>query len=67
MINFNDKFFDKRNYIVGSKVFNKYFGKNYKFSSFKKEIEFLKKNIIKYKLNFNTSTIRMKFYKKLFQ
>ena len=67
MINFNDKFFDKRNYVVGSKVFKKYFGKNYKFSSFRKEIDFLKKNIIKYKLNFNTSTIRMKFYKKLFQ
>ena len=66
MINFNDKFFDKRNYIVGSKVFNKYFGKNYKFSSFNKEIEYLKKNIIKYKLNFNTNTIRMRFYKKLF-
>ena len=67
MINFNDKFFDKRNYIVGSKVFKKYFGKNYKFSSFKTEIEYLKKNINKFKLNFSTSTVRMKFYKKLFQ
>ena len=66
MISFNDKFFDKRNYIVGSKEFKKFFGKNYKFSSFNKEIEYLKKNIIKYKLNFNTNTIRMKFYKKLF-
>lgn len=67
MISFNNKFFDKRNYIVGSKVFYKYFGKNYRFSSFKKEIEYLKKNIIKYKLDFSTSTIRMKFYKKLFR
>lgn len=66
MINFNDKFFDKRNYIVGSKIFNKHFGKNYKYSSFKKEIIYLKKNIIKHKLNFNSNTIRMRFYKKLF-
>jgi len=66
MINFNDKFFDKRNYIVGSKVFKKYFGKNYKYSSFQNEIQYLKRNIIKYKLDFNTNTIRMKFYKKLF-
>ena len=67
MINFNDKFFDKRNYVVGSNVFKKYFGKNYKFSNFNEEIKDLKKNIIKNKLNFNTNTIRMKFYKKLFQ
>ena len=66
MINFNNRFFDKRNYVVGSKVFNKYFGKNYKFSSFNKEIKYLKNNIVKYKLRFNTNTIRMKFYRKLF-
>ena len=66
MINFNDKFFDPRNYIVGSKIFYKYFGKNYRYSSFQKEIKYLKKNIIKHKLNFNTNTIRMRFYKKLF-
>ena len=66
MISFNDKFFDKRNYVVGSKNFIKYFGKSYKYSSFKKEIEYLKINIKKFKLEINTSTVRMKFYKKLF-
>jgi nucleoside-diphosphate-sugar epimerase len=63
---FNDKFFDKRNYIVGSKNFKKIFGSNFKFSSFEKEILNLKKNILKYKVSVNTKTIRMKFYKKLF-
>ena len=66
MISFNDKFFDKRNYIVGSKKFKKYFGKNFKHASFQKEINSLKSNLIKYKSKFNTNTIRMKFYKKLF-
>ena len=66
MISFNEKFFDKRNYIVGSKKFKKYFGNNFKFSNFKKEIVDLRNNIKKFKLNFNTNTIRMKFYKKLF-
>ena len=65
-ISFNNEQFDKRNYIVGSKNFKKYFGKNYKFSNFKNDIKNLKNNIIKYKLDFNTSTIRLKFYKKLF-
>ena len=63
---FNDKFFDKRNYIVGSKNFRKIFGSNFKFSSFEKEILNLKKNILKHKISVNTKTIRMKFYKKLF-
>ena len=63
---FNDKSFDKRNYIVGSKNFRKIFGSNFKFSSFEKEILNLKKNILKYKVSVNTKTIRMKFYKKLF-
>ena len=63
---FNNKQFDKRNYIVGSKNFKKYFGKNYQFSNFKNDIKDLKNNIIKYKLDFNTNTIRLKFYKKLF-
>ena len=63
---FNDKFFDKRNYIVGSKNFKKIFGSNFKFSSFEKEILNLKKNILKHKISVNTKTIRMKFYKKLF-
>jgi len=66
MILFNEKFFDKRNYIVGSKKFKKYFGKNFKFSNFNKEIINLRNNIKKFKVNFNTNTIRMKFYKKLF-
>ena len=63
---FNDKFFDKRNYIVGSKNFKKIFGSNFKFSSFEKEILNLKKNILKHKIRVSTKTIRMKFYKKLF-
>ena len=63
---FNNKEFDKRNYIVGSKNFKKYFGNNYQFSNFKNDIKDLKNNIIKYKLDFNTNTIRLKFYKKLF-
>ena len=65
-IQFNDKFFDKRNYIVGSKNFKKIFGKNFKFASFDKEILNLKKNILKFKISVNTKTIRMKFSKKLF-
>jgi len=63
---FNDKFFDKRNYIVGSKNFKKIFGNNFKFSSFNKEILNLKKNMLKHKISVNIKTIRMKFYKKLF-
>ena len=61
-----DKFFDKRNYIVGSKNFKKIFGNNFKFSSFNKEILNLKKNMLKHKISVNIKTIRMKFYKKLF-
>ena len=63
---FNDKFFDKRNYIVGSKNFKKIFGNNFKFSSFNKEILNLKKNMLKHKTSVNIKTIRMRFYKKLF-
>ena len=54
---------DKRNYIVGSKNFKKYFGKNFKFSKFNEEIICLKKNLKKYKIDFNKNTVRMKFYK----
>jgi len=65
-ISFNNKQFDKRNYIVGSKNFKKYFGKSFKFSNFKNEIKILKKNIIKFRLDFNFNTVRLKFYKRLF-
>ena len=54
---------DKRNYIVGSRNFKKYFGKNFKFSNFKKEVLNLKKKLKKNKIDFNKNTVRMKFYK----
>ena len=54
---------DKRNYIVGSKNFKKYFGNNFKFSKFNEEIIYLKKNLKKHKIDFNKNTVRMKFYK----
>ena len=54
---------DKRNYIVGSKNFKKYFGNKFKFSKFDEEINYLKKNLKKYKINFNKNTVRMNFYK----
>ena len=64
LIYFKEKSVDKRNYIVGSKNFKKYFGKNFKFSSFSREVKFLKKNMIKHKIKNNNQTIRMKFYKR---
>ena len=42
-------------------------GKNFKFSSFSKEIKDLKKLIKKNKIKLNVKTIRVQFYKKLFQ
>lgn len=54
---------DKRNYIVGSKNFKKYFGKNFKFSKFDDEVINLKRKLDKHKINFNKNTVRMKFYK----
>ena len=64
LIQYKKNFSDKRNYIVGSKNFKKYFGKKFKFSKFEKEIINLKKNLKKFKINFDINTIRMKFYKK---
>jgi nucleoside-diphosphate-sugar epimerase len=62
---FNPKNKDKRNYIVGSKNFDKIFGKNFKFSSFKTEVKYLFKQMKANKIKLNSSTIRMKFYKKI--
>ena len=63
IITFKKNSKDKRNYIVGSKCFKKYFGKSFKFSNFKEEILNLKKNLKKNKIDFNKNTVRMKFYK----
>lgn len=63
IIKFQNKSTDKRNYLVDSKIFKKYFGVNFKFSSFKHEVKNLRKNLKKFKLDFNKNTIRMKFYK----
>lgn len=63
IINFKNASIDKRNYLVDSKIFRKYFGKNFKFSSFETEIKKLRKNLKKFKIDFNKNTIRMKFYK----
>ncbi len=65
IINFKENSNDKRNYIVGSKNFKKYFGKKFKFSNFKNEIINLKKNLKKNKIDFNKNTVRMKFYKSI--
>ena len=62
---FKKKMVDKRNYKVGSKTFNKYFGKNFKFSSFKTEIKILEKQMKLNNITNNNQTIRMKFYKKI--
>lgn len=62
---FNKKNNDKRNYNVSSKNFKKIF-KNFKHSSFKKELLNLKTGIIRNNIKRDSSTIRMKFYKKLF-
>ena len=63
IIHFKKNSNDKRNYIVGSKNFKKYFGKNFKFSNFKEEVLDLKKKLKKNKIDFNKNTVRMKFYK----
>lgn len=63
IIQFKNNFSDKRNYNVGSKNFKKFFGNKFKFSKFSFEINTLKKNLKKYKIDFNKNTIRMKFYK----
>ena len=64
LINFKNNLVDKRNYKVGSKIFRKYFGRNFKFASFSTEIKTLEKNMKKFKIKKNDQTIRMKFYKK---
>lgn len=64
LINFKNNLVDKRNYKVGSKKFKKFFGRNFKFASFSKEIKTLEKNMKKFKIKKNEQTIRMKFYKK---
>lgn len=56
---------DNRNYRTKSNNLKKYF-KSLKFSNFNYEIKQLIKGIKKYKIKSNTSTIRMKFYKKRF-
>jgi len=56
---------DKRNYVVGSKNFDKIFGKNFKFSNFKNVIKYLFKQMKAHKIKLNSSTIRMRFYKKI--
>ena len=63
IINFKNESVDKRNYLVGSKIFKKYFGKNFKYSKFEAEVIKLKKNLKKFNINFNKNTVRMKFYK----
>ena len=62
---FNNKNNDKRNYIVGSKIFKKIFGRKFKFSNFKYEVKNLYKSMKKYKTMSNTSTIRIKYYSKI--
>lgn len=57
---------DKRNYYVTSQNFKKYFGKDFKFASFSREIENLLKLMKKFKVKINSHTVRIKFYKKLF-
>jgi len=64
---FSENTKDKRNYFVISKNFKKYFGKNFKFSSFPKEIKNLEKLIKKNKIKLSSQTVRVRFYKKLFQ
>ncbi len=64
-IEFNKKMVDKRNYKVGSKVFSKHFGKNFKFARFSTEIKLLKKQMKLNNIINNNQTIRMKFYKKI--
>lgn len=63
---FNKKNKDKRNYIVGSKIFKKIFGKNFKYSNFDFEVKNLYNKMIAHKIKLDKSTIRMKYYSKKF-
>lgn len=58
---------DKRNYYVTSQNFKKYFGKDFKFANFSREITNLLKLMKKFKIKINNHTVRIKFYKKLFK
>ena len=62
---FNKKNKDKRNYIVGSKIFKKIFGNRFKFSNFDKEVKNLFYKMIDNKIKSNKSTIRMKYYSQI--
>ena len=62
---FNKKNKDKRNYIVGSKIFAKIFGRKFKFSNFDNEIKNLYYKMISNKIKLNKSTIRMKYYRQI--
>lgn len=64
-IEFIKKNVDNRNYRVKSKNLKKLF-KNFTFSNFDNEIKKLVLGIKKYKIKPNSTTIRMKFYKKKF-
>lgn len=59
---FNKKNKDKRNYIVGSKIFKKKIGSKFKFSNFDYEIKNLYNKMIYHNIKLNKSTIRMKYY-----
>ena len=59
---FNKKNKDKRNYIVGSKIFKKKIGSKFKFSNFDNEIKNLYNKMIYHNIKLNKSTIRMKYY-----
>jgi nucleoside-diphosphate-sugar epimerase len=63
-IQFKENFADNRNYKIKSKYFKKLFSNKFIFSKFSKEILELKNFIKKYKIKKNSSTIRLKFYKK---
>ena len=65
LIQYKKNLSDKRNYMVGSNNFKKYFGVNFKYSSFKNEILYLKKNLKKFKTKFDNNNVRMKFYSKI--
>ena len=64
---FNKNNGDKRNYFAISKNFHKYFGEKFQFSNFNQDIKDLAILIKRNKIKLNTSTVRVQFYKKLFQ
>jgi nucleoside-diphosphate-sugar epimerase len=64
---FDNKSRDKRNYYVISKNFKKYFSRDFKFTNFSKEVISLLKLMKEFKIKLNNQTVRIKFYKKLFE